>query len=126
MALQCVALATASWSSTTAAANPAPTVIARVPAINATNVDRTANISATFSEDVQGVSSTTATLTRRGVAIATTVTYNAATRTVTIDPVLNLRRNSQFTVTLTGGAAAIRDLPNLPLTTVSWSFTTGP
>ena len=127
LALPCVALATTSWSFTTAAANPAPTVIARVPAINATNVDRTANISATFSEDVQGVSSTTATLTRGGgVAIATTVTYNAATRTVTIDPVLNLRRNSQFTVTLTGGAAAIRDLTNLPLTTVTWSFTTGP
>ena len=90
------------------------------------NVVRAANITATSSENVQGVSAATARLTRNGTVIATAVTYNPATNTVTIDPTLNLRRNSVFTVTLIGGPAAIRDLTNLPLATHTWSFTTAP
>jgi methionine-rich copper-binding protein CopC len=122
----CAALATTSWTFTTDVANPAPTVTSTTPVANAVNVVRAANITATFSENVQGVGAATARLTRNGTVIATAVTYNPATNTVTIDPTLNLRRNSVFTVTLIGGPAAIRDLTNLPLATRTWSFTTAP
>jgi methionine-rich copper-binding protein CopC len=121
----CVAVATTTWTFTTAAANAAPVVTARTPAINAVNVLRASTVTATFSQDVQGISATTATINRNGAAIAATVTYNAATRTLTITPAAALRRNTQFTVILTGGPTAIRSLLNVPLTTVSWSFTTG-
>jgi hypothetical protein len=51
------ALATTSWSFTTAqAGNPAPTVTARTPVTNATSVPVANNVTATFSEAVQGVS----------------------------------------------------------------------
>jgi hypothetical protein len=44
---------------------------------------------------------------------------------VSITPAANLRANTSFTVTLRGGATAIRDLTNKPLVTKTWSFTTG-
>jgi len=124
----CAALATTSWTFTTEIANPAPTVTATNPVANATNVIRRGPpvITATFSEPVQGVNATTATIARTGGgAIAATVVYNAATQTVSITPAANLRANTSFTVTLRGGATAIRDLTNKPLVTKTWSFTTG-
>ena len=64
-------LATVSWTFTTAAAPPAdttaPTVTTRSPSTNATEVSRTGNITATFSEPVNGVSGTTFVL-RTGTA----------------------------------------------------------
>ena len=123
----CAAFATTSWSFTTEVANPAPTVIATNPAANASNVTKRAPvITATFSEDVQGVTSTTATIARTGGGvIAATVSMNHTTHVVTITPAANLRANTSFTVTLRGGATAIRDLTGLPLVTKTWSFTTG-
>ena len=120
----CAALAATSWTFTT---DPAPVVVNTVPAANAVGINRAANITATFSENVLGVSGATVTVVRtsNGAVEPVTVTYNPATRVVTIDPVANLRRATQFTVTLTGGAAAIRSAaaPNAPLVTTSWSFT---
>ena len=122
----CAAFATTSWSFTTEVANPAPTVIATNPAANAANVDRKAGaITATFSEPVTGATATTATIARTGGGvIAATVTGNG-TNTITITPAANLRANTSFTVTLRGGATAIRDLTGQPLVTRTWSFTTG-
>ena len=122
----CAALATTSWTFTTDAA---PTVTARAPAINAVNVNRDANVTANFSENVVGTSVTTATITRvsNGAVQVATVTYNAATRRVTINPVDRLRKGTQFRVTLTGGPAAIRSsTTGIPLATVTWLFTTAP
>ena len=54
-------LATVSWTFTTAAApadTTAPTVTTRSPSSNSTSVSRTGNITATFSEPVNGVSGT--------------------------------------------------------------------
>ncbi len=36
-----------------------------------------------------------------------------------------LAPNTRYTVTLTGGATAIRDTAGAALSTMSWSFTTG-
>jgi hypothetical protein len=105
----------------------APVVSARTPAVNATNVVTNTNVTATFSLNVAGVTGTTFTLRRvsNNTLVAAGVTYNATTRTATLNPNANLVAGVQYRATLTGGAAAIRVAPNgTPLTTTSWTFTT--
>jgi methionine-rich copper-binding protein CopC len=124
------ALANTTWSfTTTPAANPAPTVTTRTPAVSATAVSQTDNITATFSEPVTGVSGTTFTLKNpAGAIIPGAVTYNATTRVATLNPTATLAADTRYTATLTGGAAAIRDTgaPSASLAATSWSFTSGP
>jgi hypothetical protein len=87
------------------------------------------NVTATFSEAVQAVSGTSFTLrtgTATGTPVAGAVSYDAATRTATLDPTAALAADTRYTATLTGGATAIRDAANNPLATTSWTFTTGP
>ncbi|HEY9358448.1 MAG TPA: S8 family serine peptidase [Arthrobacter sp.] len=106
---------------------PAPTVTAKSPGANSTAVPVAGNVSATFSTDVQGVGSGTFVLKNAaGAVIPAAVTYNATTRTATLDPASNLAADSKFTATLVGGAAAIRDAAGTPLATTSWTFVTGP
>ena len=59
-----------------------------------------------------------------GATIAGVVSYNATTRVVTLNPNANLARNTVYTVTLTGGATAIRDTQGAPLATTTWTFRT--
>ncbi|WP_264353863.1 beta strand repeat-containing protein [Pseudarthrobacter sp. MM222] len=123
------ALATTSWSFTTAAPadTTVPTVTARSAVPNATGVSAAADVTATFSEAVTGVSGTTFTLRNAaGTAVAGTVSYNVLTRVATLNPTANLVADTRYTVTLTGGATAIRDAANNALAATSWSFTTGP
>lgn len=106
---------------------PAPAVTSLSPAAKATAVAAGTNMTATFSADVQGVSAGTFVLKNAaGATIAGTVTYNSATRTATLDPAANLAADVTYTATLVGGASAIRDATGTPLTTTSWTFTTGP
>jgi hypothetical protein len=104
----------------------APTVTARTPAVNATAVAVTTDVTATFSEAVDGVAPATFALknTATGAAVAAAVTYDAASRTATLNPTADLAASTGYTATLTGGASAIRDVPGNPLATVSWTFTT--
>ncbi|WP_324643158.1 S8 family serine peptidase [Pseudarthrobacter sp. LT1] len=106
---------------------PAPTITSVSPAAKATAVAAGTNVAATFSAAVQGVSATTFVLKNAaGASIAATVTYNATTRTATLDPAANLAADTTYTATLAGGTSAIRDAAGTPLATTSWSFTTGP
>ena len=116
-------LAPVSWSFTTAAADTtAPTVTGRSPAVDATDIAIGTNVTATFSEDVTGVSGTTFTLEGPGAtAVAATVSYNASTRVATLDPSASLAAGTTYTARLTSG---ITDLATNPLAPVSWSFTT--
>jgi hypothetical protein len=85
------------------------------------------NVTATFSKTVQGVGAGTFVLRNAaGTAIPGTVSYNAATRTATLDPSANLAVDGTFTATLVGGATSIRDTAGMPLANTSWTFTTGP
>jgi hypothetical protein len=75
------------------------------------------------------VNTTTVTIRRvsaPGVAIAAQVTLNGTGRVATLNPNARLAANTQYQVTLTGGANAIRDLAGAPLATTTWRFTTGP
>ncbi|WP_448627927.1 fibronectin type III domain-containing protein [Geodermatophilus sp. URMC 64] len=123
-------LTTVTWNFTTVAApdTTAPTVTGQAPSANATGVGSTSNVTATFSEDVQGVDGTTYTLRAAGSTtdVPATVSYNAATKVAMLDPTADLAFSTSYTATLTGGAQAIRDAANNPLTTVTWSFTTAP
>lgn len=119
------ALPATSWSFTTVAPpadTTAPTVTGRAPAAGATNVARTANATATFSEAVTGTSPTTVTLRRGKSAVAAAVSYDATTRTVTLDPSTTLQARSTYTVGLTNG---IRDAAGNALAGTTWTFTTG-
>jgi subtilisin family serine protease len=117
-------LVTTGWSFTTAVA---PTVTARAPGANATGVAVGTNVTATFSSAVQGLSTGTFVLKGpSGAAVPAAVSYNATTRTATLDPAASLANDTKYTATLTGGAAAIRDAAGTPLATTSWTFTIGP
>ena len=117
-------LASTSWTFTT---GPAPTVTSYSPGSNALLVRRNNNVSATFSEAVQGVGTTTFTLKNAatGAVVAATVYRNGTTNQWILDPQGTLSAKTRYTVTLTGGATGIRDAAGNPLAGLSWQFTTG-
>ncbi|WP_104083947.1 Ig-like domain-containing protein [Cryobacterium sp. Y11] len=105
----------------------APTVAAKSPTSLATRVAQTANATATFSESVQGVGATTMRLKNPvGTVISAAVSYDATSRVATLNPSASLVADTKYSVSLTGGAAAIRDTAGNPLVSTGWSFTTGP
>jgi methionine-rich copper-binding protein CopC len=109
--------------------NAAPTVTARAPAVGDTAVGVGSNITATFSEPVQGVNGTNFQVKNpAGNVVAAAVTQNGTTNQWILNPTANLAPDTRYTVTLTGGAAGIRDSVNLGLASapVTWSFLTGP
>lgn len=106
---------------------PAPTVTSKSPGANSTAVPVASNVTATFSTAVQGVGAGTFLLRNAaGTVIPATVSYNASTKTATLDPSSSLAADGKFTATLVGGATAIRDAAGTPLASTSWTFTTGP
>jgi subtilisin family serine protease len=117
-------LASTSWTFTT---GPAPTVTGYSPGSNALLVRRSSNISATFSEAVQGVGTTTFTLknSATGALVAASAYRNGTTNQWILDPQVPLAAKTRYTVTLAGGTAGIRDLAGNPLAGRSWQFTTG-
>jgi len=108
---------------------PRPTLTTKTPGVNAVGASRTANITATVSETVTGVSATSFTLKNAttGAAVgATSVSFNGTTRVITFDPNVTLAANTRYTVTPT---TAIKDLGgnalNPAVNNNTWSFTTG-
>jgi hypothetical protein len=103
-----------------------PTITATAPTSGATGVVVSSNVTATFSENVLGVSDRTFTLaTAGGTAVQAAVSYNSATRVATLDPSADLAANTQYTATVAGGTAGVTDLAGNPLaSTVTWTFTT--
>jgi hypothetical protein len=101
----------------------APTVTTS-PAAGAAAVPVPTDVTATFSEPVQGVSGSTFQLAdAAGTAIAATVTQGAGNQWV-LHPTTALAAGASYTGTLTGGPTAIRDLADNALQTQSWSFST--
>ncbi|TQN41093.1 Ig-like domain-containing protein [Blastococcus colisei] len=103
----------------------APTVVSTSPGSGATGVAVTANVTATFSEAVTGVSGTSFTLrpTNGTTAVEAAVSYDAATKVATLDPGSSLAGGTSYTATLSG---AITDSAGQPLdpNPTTWSFTT--
>jgi hypothetical protein len=97
-----------------------PTVTARTPAPGATGVGVGADVTATFSEPVQQSTLGLELRTPGGALVDGTTTYDAATRTATLDPGTNLAATTTYTATVTG----VRDLAGNVVDPVSWTFTT--
>jgi hypothetical protein len=112
------------WSFTTIAG--APAVTTKVPAADATGVPVNQTISATFDKDMDATTLTSATFyiaKSGGSPLPATVTYNAGTRTVTLDPLADLEAGATYQVTLSN---AVKGASSIVLTgaPVVWSFTT--
>jgi len=118
------ALTATSWTFTTTTDATAPTVVGRSPASGATAVARSVIPAARFSEGVKGVSTTSVQLrdTVTGLYVAATVRYDAAQHRAALDPTPTLAAGRTYLVIL---RSSIRDLAGNPLTTTTWSFTTG-
>ena len=121
------ALAPLSWTFTTAGGGgdvTPPTVTNRTPAANATNVAVGTDVTATFSEDVTGVSGTTFTLEGPGATpVSATVSYDGPSRTATLDPSADLAAGTLYTARLTSGITDTSPNTNA-LAPLSWTFTT--
>lgn len=101
----------------------APAVTVRAPAAGATGVLRGSTVSVTFNQAVTGVSGSSFTLQRPGLApVNAAVAYNATTHVATLKPAVTLRANTVFQVTLTGG---IKSTNGVALKATTWTFTTG-
>jgi len=98
----------------------APYLTARTPAPNKTGVSRVANVVVTFSEMIYGYSAGFS-LWRGTTKISATVTYNATTRTATLNPNSTLAAGVTYTVKVTG---AIKDGARNQLKATSWKFKT--
>jgi hypothetical protein len=108
-----------------------PTVSTVSPANNATNVTRSVNVVATFSEAIDPSTISSSTFELRNATtnalIFATVAYDPATRRATLNPSGNLAAGTRFTATVRGGATdpRVKDLAGNPLAANrTWSFTT--
>ena len=102
----------------------APTVTSMTPAADAVGAPRSGDVTATFSEEVTGVSDATVILrkTSTGSRFGGAVTYDSTTQTATLNPNVTLPSSTEFNVTLTNG---IHDAAGNALAPTTWSFTTG-
>jgi methionine-rich copper-binding protein CopC len=107
---------------------PFPRVLSSNPADNAVGVSLADNLTATFSRAVSSPNWTAAVQLRNnatGALVGRVVTYDPATRTVTVNPNANLVPSRSYTMTLIGtGNNGIRDAAGVRLQTTTVDFTT--
>lgn len=102
-----------SWSFTTVADLQAPVVNSSTPAAGASSVLTTTSVTAQFSEPVDPASINGTTVELRDAASAlvnATISYNAATRTVTLQPATALLNGTTYSFIIKGGASGVKDL----------------
>lgn len=118
---------TASWWTFTSGPGSPPTVLSRTPAAGATGVFTDAAVTARFDRKLDPATVTSSTFTLQpaagGAAVPATVSYDAATRTASLQPTSRLSPSTAYTATLTTGIEATDGLPMAAQ--VTWSFTTG-
>lgn len=116
-------LAPQTWSFIT---GPAPTITGVSPRADAGGVPLWSSVSARVSEPVLGVSDRTVKITvaATGARVSATVSFDAASRTITVTPTANLALNTRYRASITGGPLAVRDLAGNPLKSQSMFFTT--
>ena len=103
----------------------APTVSTRSPLPGQTRIAQTANVTATLSRAVTGVSGTSFVLrTPSGTVVPAVVSYNATTRVATLNPNATLAADTRYSASLT---TAIKSADfGVPLVSTTWTFVTGP
>jgi methionine-rich copper-binding protein CopC len=115
-------MASTSWSFTTAVGPDlvAPSVVSRSPAAGAANVLLGSNVAATFDESIDPSNLVFELRNASNQLVTATVTYNAATRTATLDPAATLGYSSSYIASV----RAQDPSGNLMASAVTWSFTT--
>ncbi|MFC7669066.1 Ig-like domain-containing protein [Hymenobacter humi] len=108
--------------------NP-PTVVSTTPANNATGAVIGANVTVTFDEalDPATVSGTTVQLLSSGSPVPASVSYDANSRTATLDPAASLSYTTPYTISVKGGSTdpRIKDMAgNALAANYTASFTT--
>jgi hypothetical protein len=104
-----------------------PEIVSTLPVNDASNIPLTQAVSATFTKAMNPLTLTNATvqLTQGGNAVAATLSYDAATFTVTLTPTETLLTSTTYSATVTSGAT---DLAGDPLGTTGapnpWTFST--
>lgn len=114
------------WDFTTADRTP-PVVSSHEPPKDAEKVQRSAAVSATFSEPLlpASVSASAVTLADSNGSVDAEVDYIAEKRQVTLTPKKPLAEGTKYTVTVKGGDKGVKDLSGNPMGgDASWSFTT--
>lgn len=105
-----------------------PTVTTTTPADGATNVAIADNITATFSEPMNAVTLTAATVELRdntSALVPAALSYNAALRQIILNPTVNLAYATAYTVSISGGVGGAADTSgNILAADYTWSFTT--
>jgi len=109
----------------------APIVVVTTPTPEATGVAVNAVMSATFSEELNASSVSTATATLvdpvTSAPVHATVTYDAAVRRVTLTPSSTLSPGTRYRITMVGGAGAMADTAGNALASSHiWHITTTP
>jgi len=105
-----------------------PAVVAFSPVAGASNVASNATVIVTFSETLSAQSVTANTVFLRNASNATvpaSLSYDPASKTVTLTPGSSLAASSTYTIVVKGGGAGIKDAAgNALLADVTASFTT--
>ena len=93
----------------------------------ANHASAASNVTASFSADVNQSTLTASTVTLQQGAnppVAAALSYNAATRTVTLDPSTDLQAGATYTATVVGGASGVKDTGGNTLAASKvWTFT---
>jgi hypothetical protein len=124
--------ANVTWSFTIVADTTPPTVSSIAPSDGATNVSRTPEVRANFSEAMDPATINTNTMELRGpsnVLVPSTVSYSSSNRRASLRPVSALARATTYTVTVRGGTTdpRVKDVAgNAMAVNRTWSFTTRP
>ncbi len=109
---------------------PGPSVVGSTPASGATVFGIAGNLTVTFDKSVTSPDFTAATTLRNNAtqtSLGTVVTYDDASRTLTINPNADLTPGTSYTLTVSGdGPNGIRDTFGTPLPTTAISFTATP
>ena len=107
-----------------------PTVTSFSPAMAATNVSRTVNVTVTFSEAVDPATVNGSTVELRdpsNALVSATVSYNVALLTATLNPTASLALGTTYTARVRGGGTdpRVKDVAGNALAAdVTWTFTT--
>jgi len=109
---------------------PGPSIVASTPSGGASTFAVSGNLTVTFDKSVTSSDFGAATTLRNNATlsnVAKAVTYNDATRTLTVNPSADLTPGTSYTLTISGaGASGIRDLSGNTLTTTAITFTSTP
>jgi len=106
----------------------APVIVAATPAVDAVNVATTTNVTVTFNESIDPTTIGAVTLVDAASRVVPSVnSYDASALAITSAPLAALAAGANYTVTVAGGAAGVRDLAGNAMTSsVAWTFTTAP